>query len=84
MACIVTSSSPVPLKTRRVGQRCKLNLSRAEMSSRWSGVVVREGGASSGVVHVTGPWLKITWSVVKSSRVAEQCDVNIKSKSKAI
>ncbi|GFX29310.1 hypothetical protein TNCV_3218441 [Trichonephila clavipes] len=27
------SSSPVPLKTRRVGQRCTLNLSRAETSS---------------------------------------------------
>ncbi|GFV32472.1 uncharacterized protein TNCV_1677581 [Trichonephila clavipes] len=37
------SSSPVPLKTRRVGQRCTLNLSRAEMSSRWCGVVVRRG-----------------------------------------
>ncbi|GFV23522.1 uncharacterized protein TNCV_4782331 [Trichonephila clavipes] len=47
------SSSPVPLKTRRVGQRCTLNLSRAETSSRWCGVVVRRGGASSGVVHVT-------------------------------
>ncbi|GFX16857.1 hypothetical protein TNCV_2518351 [Trichonephila clavipes] len=34
VACLVTSSSPVPLKTRRVGQRCTLNLSRAEMSSR--------------------------------------------------
>ncbi|GFU93081.1 uncharacterized protein TNCV_1663131 [Trichonephila clavipes] len=53
VACFVTSSSPVPLKTRRVGQRCTLNLSRAETSSRWCGVVVREGGASSGVVHVT-------------------------------
>ncbi|GFW91988.1 uncharacterized protein TNCV_2152681 [Trichonephila clavipes] len=53
MACFVTSSSPVPLKTRRVGQRCTLNLSRAETSSRWCGVVVRRGGASSGVVHVT-------------------------------
>ncbi|GFV83030.1 uncharacterized protein TNCV_1180441 [Trichonephila clavipes] len=53
VACLVTSSSPVPLKTRRVGQRCTLNLSRAEISSRWSGVVVRRGGASSGVVHVT-------------------------------
>ncbi|GFV09809.1 hypothetical protein TNCV_2598631 [Trichonephila clavipes] len=42
----------VPLKTRRVGQRCTLNLSRAETSSRWGGVVVRRGGASSGVVHV--------------------------------
>ncbi|GFY08740.1 histone-lysine N-methyltransferase SETMAR [Trichonephila clavipes] len=42
-----TSLSPVPLKTRRVGQRCALNLSRAETSSRWCGVVVRRGGASS-------------------------------------
>ncbi|GFT93095.1 hypothetical protein TNCV_4400851 [Trichonephila clavipes] len=38
---IVASSSPVPLKTRRVGQRCTLNQSRAETSSRWCGVVVR-------------------------------------------
>ncbi|GFX28278.1 uncharacterized protein TNCV_1125321 [Trichonephila clavipes] len=53
VACLVTSSSPVPLKTRRVGQRCTLNLSRAETSSRWCGVVVRRGDASSGVVHVT-------------------------------
>ncbi|GFU48032.1 uncharacterized protein TNCV_4968131 [Trichonephila clavipes] len=43
VACLVTSSSPVPLKTHRVGQRCTLNLSRAEMSSRWCGVVVRRG-----------------------------------------
>ncbi|GFU20785.1 uncharacterized protein TNCV_4173181 [Trichonephila clavipes] len=53
VACFVTSSSPVPLKIRRVGQRCTLNLSRAETSSGWCGVVVRRGGASSGVVHVT-------------------------------
>ncbi|GFW97451.1 uncharacterized protein TNCV_4991271 [Trichonephila clavipes] len=53
VACLVTSSIPVPLKTRCVGQRCTLNLSRAETSSRWCGVVVRRGGASSGVVHVT-------------------------------
>ncbi|GFV21847.1 uncharacterized protein TNCV_4525341 [Trichonephila clavipes] len=53
VAGFVTSSSPVPLKTRRVGQRCTLNLSRAETSSRWCDVVVRRGGASSGVVHVT-------------------------------
>ncbi|GFY16549.1 uncharacterized protein TNCV_735761 [Trichonephila clavipes] len=52
VAYLVTSSSPVPLKTRRVGQICTLNLSRAETSSRWCGVVVRRGGASSGVVHV--------------------------------
>ncbi|GFS51757.1 uncharacterized protein TNCV_614131 [Trichonephila clavipes] len=37
VACFVTGSSPVPLKTRRVGQRCTLNLSRAETSSRWCG-----------------------------------------------
>ncbi|GFX68856.1 uncharacterized protein TNCV_3865551 [Trichonephila clavipes] len=79
VACFVTGSSPVPLKTRHVGQRCTLNLSRAETSSRWCGVVVRRGGASSGVVHVTCPWFKITWSVAKSPRVAEQCDVNIQS-----
>ncbi|GFW15113.1 uncharacterized protein TNCV_172601 [Trichonephila clavipes] len=53
VAGIVTSSSPVPLKAHRAGQRCTLNLSRAETSSRWCGVVVRRGGASSGVVHVT-------------------------------
>ncbi|GFW43716.1 uncharacterized protein TNCV_4770651 [Trichonephila clavipes] len=79
VAGFVTSSSPVPLKTRRVGQRCMLNLSRAETSSRWCGVVVRRGGTSSVVVPVTGPWLKISWSVAKSPRVAEQCDVNINS-----
>ncbi|GFX99817.1 uncharacterized protein TNCV_258561 [Trichonephila clavipes] len=49
----VMSSIPVPPKTRRVGQQCTLNLSRTETSSRWCGVVVRRGGASSGVVHVT-------------------------------
>ncbi|GFW94746.1 histone-lysine N-methyltransferase SETMAR [Trichonephila clavipes] len=37
VAGFVTSSSPIPLKTRRVGQRCTLNLSRAETSSRWCG-----------------------------------------------
>ncbi|GFX04010.1 hypothetical protein TNCV_4679141 [Trichonephila clavipes] len=49
----VMSSSPVPLKTRRVGQRCTLNLSRAETFSRWCDVVVRRGIASPGVIHVT-------------------------------
>ncbi|GFX96158.1 hypothetical protein TNCV_2290471 [Trichonephila clavipes] len=34
-----TGSSPVPLKTRCVGQRCTLNLSRAETSSRWCGAM---------------------------------------------
>ncbi|GFW82989.1 uncharacterized protein TNCV_4604161 [Trichonephila clavipes] len=44
VAGLVTSSSPVPLKTRLGGQRCTLNLSRAEASSRWCGMVVRRGG----------------------------------------
>ncbi|PRD25673.1 UNVERIFIED_CONTAM: hypothetical protein NCL1_40226 [Trichonephila clavipes] len=39
----VMSSSQVSLKTRCVGQRCTLNLSRAETSSRWYDVVVRRG-----------------------------------------
>ncbi|GFX88973.1 uncharacterized protein TNCV_2852731 [Trichonephila clavipes] len=39
-----TSSSPVPLKTHLVGERCTLNLPRAQTSSRWCGVVVRRGG----------------------------------------
>ncbi|GFT48644.1 hypothetical protein TNCV_2326461 [Trichonephila clavipes] len=34
---------------------------------------------TSGVVHLNCPWLKITWSVAKRPRVAEQCDVNIQS-----
>ncbi|GFT13970.1 uncharacterized protein TNCV_2616011 [Trichonephila clavipes] len=70
----VMSSNPVPLKTRRVGQRYTLNLSRAETSSQWCGVVVRRGGASSGIVHVTRPWFKMTWSVAKNPRLAEQCE----------
>ncbi|GFV84256.1 uncharacterized protein TNCV_3039161 [Trichonephila clavipes] len=74
------SSSPVPLKIRRVGQRCTLNLSRAETSSRWRGVVVRRGDASSGVVLVSGPWFKITSFVAKSPCIAEQCDVIIHSR----
>ncbi|GFV34066.1 uncharacterized protein TNCV_3979141 [Trichonephila clavipes] len=43
VACLVTSSSPVSLKTHRVGQRCTLNLPRAETSSRWCDVIVRRG-----------------------------------------
>ncbi|GFT29803.1 hypothetical protein TNCV_4891981 [Trichonephila clavipes] len=33
----VTSSSPIPLKTCRVGERSTLNLSRAQTSSCWCG-----------------------------------------------
>ncbi|GFX35532.1 uncharacterized protein TNCV_103391 [Trichonephila clavipes] len=45
----VMSSSPVPLKTRRVGERCTLNLSRAQASSRWWDVIVRRGGVRAQV-----------------------------------
>ncbi|GFX73604.1 uncharacterized protein TNCV_1263731 [Trichonephila clavipes] len=41
MAGLVTSSSPVPQKIRRVWERCTLNLSRAQTSSRWCGEEVR-------------------------------------------
>ncbi|GFW24221.1 uncharacterized protein TNCV_1847801 [Trichonephila clavipes] len=41
---LATSSSPVPLKTHHVGERCTLNLSRAQTSTRWCGVVVRRRG----------------------------------------
>ncbi|GFX54747.1 hypothetical protein TNCV_2556331 [Trichonephila clavipes] len=34
---LVTSSSPVPLKTRCVGERCTFNLTRAQPFSRWCG-----------------------------------------------
>ncbi|GFU92590.1 hypothetical protein TNCV_4795181 [Trichonephila clavipes] len=52
MACLVTSSSPVPLKNRCVGQRCTLNLSRAETSSRG---VVWTATAGSDVVQSGRP-----------------------------
>ncbi|GFT42236.1 uncharacterized protein TNCV_2154871 [Trichonephila clavipes] len=74
------TSSPVPLKTRRVGARCTLNLSRAQMSFRWCGVVVRRKGGSSSVVLITWLKFKIKRSVAKSHRVAEQYDVNIHSR----
>ncbi|GFX86399.1 uncharacterized protein TNCV_2562881 [Trichonephila clavipes] len=53
VAGLVMNSNPVPLKTRLIGQRCTLNLSRAEASSRWCGAEVTREGTSSGVVHVT-------------------------------
>ncbi|GFS56942.1 uncharacterized protein TNCV_2661291 [Trichonephila clavipes] len=37
---LITSSSPVLLMTRSVGERCTLNLSRAQTSYCWCGVVV--------------------------------------------
>ncbi|GFU19060.1 uncharacterized protein TNCV_430931 [Trichonephila clavipes] len=37
------SSCPGPLRTHRAGERCTLNVSRAQTSSRWCGTVVRRG-----------------------------------------
>ncbi|GFX94018.1 uncharacterized protein TNCV_3413801 [Trichonephila clavipes] len=49
----ITSSSPVPLNTRRVEERCTLNLSRAQTSSFWSGVVVKRGQLKYHPRHLT-------------------------------
>ncbi|GFW93271.1 hypothetical protein TNCV_2603891 [Trichonephila clavipes] len=50
---LITSSSSVPLKTRRVRERYMLNLSRSQTSSRRCGSL--EGGSSSGAV-TSGLW----------------------------
>ncbi|GFW06232.1 uncharacterized protein TNCV_37071 [Trichonephila clavipes] len=42
VAGLVTSLSPVPLKAHRVGKRCTLNMSRAQTSSHWCGVIVSD------------------------------------------
>ncbi|GFW81822.1 uncharacterized protein TNCV_2884961 [Trichonephila clavipes] len=75
----VTSSSPVPLKTPRIGDRCMLNLSRAQTSSCWSGVVVKRGQLKYHPRHLTMVQNYIYEVVSKSPHVAEQCDVNIHS-----
>ncbi|GFV43518.1 uncharacterized protein TNCV_4592421 [Trichonephila clavipes] len=80
VACLVTSSGLVPLKTRHVGQRCTLNLSRAETSSRWCGVEVRRMGCQFRChpCHLT---MAQNYVILRQniSRVAEECDVNIQS-----
>ncbi|GFX34582.1 uncharacterized protein TNCV_3658201 [Trichonephila clavipes] len=43
----VMSSSRVRLKIHRVRERCTLNLLRAQMFSRWCGLVVRRGGVQA-------------------------------------
>ncbi|GFV53597.1 uncharacterized protein TNCV_1177931 [Trichonephila clavipes] len=77
VACFVTSSSPVPLKTRRVGQRCTLNLSRAETSSRWCGGVVRRGVPAQVSSMSLDHGSKITWSVAKSPRTDHQIGTSV-------
>ncbi|GFV27000.1 hypothetical protein TNCV_2395521 [Trichonephila clavipes] len=58
------------------------NLEALAMRSRWCGVVVRRGGASSVVVLVTGPRFKITRPVAKSPRVAEHREVSLRDLSR--
>ncbi|GFT58432.1 uncharacterized protein TNCV_2119271 [Trichonephila clavipes] len=77
----VMSSSRIPLKTLRVGERCTLNLLRAQTSSCWCSVVVRRGEVlaqvtSSSLDH--GSNLRSP-SPKASPRVAEECVVNIHS-----
>ncbi|GFW57590.1 uncharacterized protein TNCV_2925091 [Trichonephila clavipes] len=59
MVDLERSSSPVPLKARSVRERCTLNLSRAQTSSRWCGVVVRRGGSNSGLSAALDYGLKL-------------------------
>ncbi|GFU73128.1 hypothetical protein TNCV_1354191 [Trichonephila clavipes] len=67
----VMSSSPVPLKTRREGTRCTLNLPRAETSSRWCGVVRKKIEKSYQRLYLGYPKSFKDWKmliyVVKSS-----------------
>ncbi|GFX07854.1 uncharacterized protein TNCV_4161231 [Trichonephila clavipes] len=48
-----TSSNPIPLMIRHVGERRTLNLSRAQMPSCWSGVVVKRGQLKYHPRHLT-------------------------------
>ncbi|GFW27192.1 hypothetical protein TNCV_2848491 [Trichonephila clavipes] len=52
------------------------SVERAQTSSCWSNVVVKRGQLK---YRPRQPLFKITRSVSKSPRVAEQCDVNIRS-----
>ncbi|GFY36474.1 uncharacterized protein TNCV_26771 [Trichonephila clavipes] len=49
----VTSSSPVRIKTNRVGERCTLNLSRAQTSLLWSSEVVKRAQLKYRPRHLT-------------------------------
>ncbi|GFW93993.1 hypothetical protein TNCV_4813111 [Trichonephila clavipes] len=50
----VMRSSTVPPKTRRVGERCTLNLSRAQTYSRWCGVLAQGLWSRTGAWSVAG------------------------------
>ncbi|GFU69624.1 hypothetical protein TNCV_2503441 [Trichonephila clavipes] len=72
----LVTSNPVPLKIHRERARFTLNLSRAQTSSRWCGVVGEgvpaqvSSSSLDGGSKLRGPSPK---------QVAEQCDVNIHS-----
>ncbi|GFW23748.1 uncharacterized protein TNCV_2032911 [Trichonephila clavipes] len=75
----VTTSSQLPQKTRRVGERCTLNLSRAQTCSRWCGVVVRRERVPAQVLSSSLEHGSKGAYEAKSPRVAEQCDSTIHS-----
>ncbi|GFW60721.1 hypothetical protein TNCV_570671 [Trichonephila clavipes] len=65
----VMNTNLVPMKTRIVGERCVLNLSKAQVSSRWCGSLGR--GCQLRCRYHQIHEVKITKFVVKSPRVAE-------------
>ncbi|GFW75507.1 hypothetical protein TNCV_4426901 [Trichonephila clavipes] len=69
---LVTSSSLVPLKNRRVGELCTLNLSRAQTSSHGSESRVPELWRRSRRLTVVQ-----NYEVVNMLRVALKSDINI-------
>ncbi|GFS59163.1 uncharacterized protein TNCV_70351 [Trichonephila clavipes] len=72
VACLVTSSSPVPLKTRRVGQRCTLNMSRAKMSSRWE-IGSRVGRNQTTVMRICDRWMQVGMTDRRGRSHPPQC-----------
>ncbi|GFX32104.1 uncharacterized protein TNCV_4099531 [Trichonephila clavipes] len=74
----VMSSIPVPLKTRRVGQRCTLNLSRAETSSRWSSCAAEQfhGDTSLEAVDRRAPNNSKNWQGSPSRQTINGCVCN--------
>ncbi|GFT71584.1 hypothetical protein TNCV_1055991 [Trichonephila clavipes] len=76
------SSSPVPLKTRREGERCTLNILKAQTSSQRCGVIVKREGEQVQVSFSSLDYgSKLRGLSKKSLRVAEhtQWDIDIHS-----
>ncbi|GFV10764.1 hypothetical protein TNCV_1756021 [Trichonephila clavipes] len=78
------SLSLLPLKTHCVGERCALNLSRAQTSSRWCGVKARRG---EGGCQLRCRPLRLTMAQnygVRHQKPSSWCDVeNIHSLTRA-